>query len=149
MMRRTLKNMLFAMGCMLLSSTMACADNSKPLQKRDLPATVQTLLATHFNQQRIAHASRETGIGDNDYDVVLQNGTKLEFDEKGNWTEIDCKRGKVPAALIPQKIRAHVQNTYPGQYITKIERQRKCYEVELSSGIELTFSKQFKLVDVD
>ena len=139
MMRRTLKNMLFAMGCMLLSSTMACADNSKPLQKRDLPATVQTLLATHFNQQRIAYASRETGIGDNDYDVVLQNGTKLEFDKKGNWTEIDCKRGKVPA----------VQNTYPGQYITKIERQRKYYEVELSNGIELTFSKQFKLVDVD
>ena len=33
----------------------------------------------------------ESGVVSRSYDVVLQNGTKLEFDKKGNLTEIDCK----------------------------------------------------------
>lgn len=49
-------------------------------------------------------ATIESDIVSRSYDVVLQNGTKLEFDKKGNLTEVDCKQETVPDLLIPQAI---------------------------------------------
>ncbi|MED9888214.1 MAG: PepSY-like domain-containing protein, partial [Segatella copri] len=83
------------------------------------------------------------------YDVVLQNGTKLEFDKKGNLTEIDCKQGKVPVKLIPQAIRNYLMENYPAQAVKKLEMNKNEYEVELANGLDLTFNKHFQLIDID
>ena len=50
-------------------------------------------ILVHFNGQKVMLATIESGVINKSYDVVLQNGTKLEFDKKGNLTEIDCKLG--------------------------------------------------------
>lgn len=89
------------------------------------------------------------GVINKSYDVVLQNGTKLEFDKKGNLTEIDCKQGKVPAKLIPQAIRNYLKKNYPAQAVKKIEMSKNEYEVELANGLDLTFNKHFQLIDID
>ena len=80
---------------------------------------------------------------------VLQNGTKLEFDKKGNLTEIDCKQDIVPAQLIPQAIRNYLKDNYAGQSVKKIEMNKNEYEVELVNGLDLTFNKHFQLIDID
>ena len=81
--------------------------------------------------------------------MVLQNGTKLEFDKKGNLTEIDCKLGIVPAKLIPQAIRNYLKENYPAQAVKKIEMNKNEYEVELANGLDLTFNKHFQVIDID
>ena len=82
-------------------------------------------------------------------DANLQNGTKLEFDKKGNLTEIDCKQGNVPAHLIPQAIKNYLKDNYAGQSVKKIEMNKNEYEVELTNGLDLTFNKHFQLIDID
>ena len=72
-----------------------------------------------------------------------------EFDKKGNLTEIDCKRGAVPTQLIPKAIKIYLQNNYPDQVVKKMEIKKNEYEVELANGLDLTFNKHFKLIDVD
>lgn len=148
-MKRSFRMMMVAICCIVLGYTTACADNDKPIEVSNLPAKAQTLLSTHFNNQKVALATIEAGIVNKSYDVVLQNGTKLEFDKKGNLTEIDCKQGSVPAKLVPQPIASYVQTNYPGQSVKKIEIDRNEHEVELTNGLDITFNKHFKVIDID
>ena len=97
----------------------------------------------------MAFATIESGIISKNYDVVLQNGTKIEFDKKGNVTEIDCKQGEVPVELIPQAINTYLQNNQPQQKVRKIEINKNVYEVELSNGLDITFNKHFQVIDID
>ena len=127
----------------------ANADNNKPIKVTDLPLKAQTVLSQHFNNQKVTFASIESGIIDKNYDVVLQNGTKLEFDKKGNVTEIDCKQGAVPEKLIPQAINTYLQENHFGQTVRKIEFNKNEYELELSNGIDITFNKHFQVIDID
>ena len=127
----------------------ANADNNKPIKVTELPLKAQIVLSQHFNNQKVTFASIESGIIDKNYDVVLQNGTKLEFDKKGNVTEIDCKQGAVPEKLIPQAINTYLQENYSGQTVRKIEFNKNEYELELSNGIDITFNKHFQVIDID
>lgn len=148
-MKRILRILMIAICCMISCNMVANADNDKPISVNALPAKAQTLLNQHFNGQKVMLATIETGVINKSYDVVLQNGTKLEFDKKGNLTEIDCKQGKVPAKLIPQAIRNYLKKNYPAQAVKKIEMSKNEYEVELANGLDLTFNKHFQLIDID
>ena len=148
-MKRIFRILMIAICCMVSSNMVANADNDKPISVNALPAKAQTLLSQHFNGQKVMLATIETGVINKSYDVVLQNGTKLEFDKKGNLTEIDCKQGKVPAKLIPQAIRNYLKKNYPAQAVKKIEMKKNEYEVELANGLDLTFNKHFQVIDID
>ena len=140
---------MIAICCMVSCNMVANAGNDKPIAVNALPVKAQTLLSNHFNNQKVMVATIESGVVSRSYDVVLQNGTKLEFDKKGNLTEIDCKLGIVPALLIPQAINNYLKDNYAGQSVKKIEMNKNEYEVELTNGLDLTFNKHFQLIDID
>ena len=148
-MKRMIRILMIAICCILSCNMVANAGNDKPISVNALPAKAQTLLNSHFNGQKVMLATIESGVVSRSYDVVLQNGTKLEFDKKGNLTEIDCKQGIVPALLIPQAIKNYLKDNYAGQSVKKIEMNKNEYEVELTNGLDLTFNKHFQLIDID
>lgn len=148
-MKRILRILMIAICCMVSCNMVANAGNDKPISVNALPAKAQTLLSQHFNGQKVMLATIETGVINKTYDVVLQNGTKLEFDKKGNLTEIDCKQATVPVNLIPQAIKNYLMANYAGQSVKKIEMNKNEYEVELANGLDLTFNKHFQLIDLD
>lgn len=148
-MKRILRILMIAICCMVSCNMVANAGNDKPISVNALPAKAQTLLSQHFNGQKVMLATIESGVVSRSYDVVLQNGTKLEFDKKGNLTEIDCKQATVPDQLIPQAIRNYLMENYPAQAVKKLEMNKNEYEVELANGLDLTFNKHFQLIDID
>lgn len=148
-MKRIFRILMIAICCMVSCNMAANAGNEKPISVNALPAKAQTLLNNHFNGQKVMLATIESGVVCRSYDVVLQNGTKLEFDKKGNLTEINCKQGIVPALLIPQAIKNYLKDNYAGQSVKKIEMNKNEYEVELTNGLDLTFNKHFQLIDID
>ena len=141
--------LMIAICCMMSFNIVANAGNDKPINVNELPAKAQTLLTKHFKGQKVMLATIESGVVSRSCDVVLRNGTKLEFDKKGNLTEIDCKQGIVPSQLIPQPIKNYLKENYRGEIVRKIELNKKEYEVELANGIDLTFNKHFQLIDID
>lgn len=141
--------LMIAICCMMSFNIVANAGNDKPINVNELPAKAQTLLSKHFKGQKVMLATIASGVVSRSYDVVLRNGTKLEFDKKGNLTEIDCKQGIVPSQLIPQPIKNYLKENYRGEIVRKIELNKKEYEVELANGIDLTFNKHFQLIDID
>ena len=148
-MKRIIQSAVVALVCLVAFSASALADNDKPISVNQLPATAQQTINKHFKAKKVALAKMETGLFEKSYDVVFNNGEKVEFDRRGNWTEIDCKLSSVPAGLVPAKISSYVKSTYPGTKILEIEKDDSQYEVKLSNRLEVTFNKNFQVVDID
>lgn len=144
-----MKKWMIALLCVFGIQVAAVADTDKPISVNQLPATAQQLITKNFSGKKVALAKMETGFFDRSYDVIFTNGDKVEFDKAGNWTEITCKHSAVPAALVPAAISKYVQAHYPGTKIIQIEKDRKEYDVELSSGLEITFNAKFQVTDID
>ena len=134
---------------LLASLQPANAWREKIITVAQLPTQAQTVLKRHFKSQQPVLVKQELEGMRISYDVVFADGSKVEFDAKGEWTEIDCTRSAVPSALIPSQILSFVKRTYPGVFITQIDRDRYGYDVDLSNGLEIEFDKAFRVRDID
>ncbi len=148
-MKNIIKKALMAIICIAAFVTPAMADNDKPISVSELPTAAQQVLNSYFTTKKVALAKMESGIIGKSYDVIFTNGEKIEFDRKGQWTEIDCKQSSVPSKLVPSQITSYVNQNYSGNKILKIEKDDNEYEVNLSNGIEITFNKKFAVIDID
>lgn len=142
----------------LLSLILLVACVALPMAARDkvtrdvnvLPAAARTLINTHFGKTGVNHIKIDKKtFGGVEYDVILNNGTEIDFDSKGQWKEIDCGADAVPSALILKSISDYVAKNYKGQKIVKIEVDRSKYEVELLNGTDLEFDRSGKFLRVD
>lgn len=127
----------------------ALRDEDKPVDETELPQMAIEFLKKNFADTKIAMAKYDWELFGGNYDVILVDGTKIEFDKEGKWYEIDCKFGEVPASIVPEKIASYVKDRYPDAKTTKIDRKKNKYEIKLSNGIELKFNKDFKLTGFD
>lgn len=127
-----MKKLIFLFVC-VFSIQVALADNDKPINFAQLPQAAQQFVKQHFPKAKIAFVKMETELFDKSYDVVFNNGDKLEFDKKGEWTEVNCKSTVVPAKVIPAPIKKYVETNYPEAKVLSIERDRYDYEVKLSN----------------
>lgn len=134
----------FAFAALLTGLTAhAQKQNITPAQ---LPASAQTFLNSNFEGQSIRGTWKDKEIFDTDYKVMLTNDTEIEFDEKGNWDEIDGNGKAIPATVLPKAIATYIATTYEGQSATQIDKKHQGYEVELSNGVELEFNAAGKFI---
>lgn len=129
----------------------AMADNDRISKNPyDLPRQSREFLDKHFAGVSVSHIKVEKNlIGIDSYDVILIDGTKVEFDKSGAWEEVKRPASAVPPSLLPPFIKTYVAEHYPGIYIRAIEKDAREYEVKLQNGIELNFDLQGNLTDVD
>ena len=145
-----MKKIVFLFISLFAMNFVALAGNDKPIQVSEMPKAAQLFIKNHFADLSVAMAKVETDFLDKNYDVVFTNGNKVEFDKKGNWTNVDCEHTQVPVAILPEAIRQYVTQNYPDAKVLKIEvTDRKGYDVELSNGFELEFDKRLNVIDVD
>lgn len=116
-----------------------------------LPLSARNFINKHFSKPQISHIKIDSEMLDSKkYEVLLSNGTEIDFDKKGNWLEVDAKKGKVPAALVPTFVRDYLKaNNFTNEYVTKIERARKGVEAELNTGLSFKFDKNGKFRKAD
>ena len=144
-----MKKMMLTLACVLGIATYATADNYEPIELNQLPQQAQTFLSTHFPKADVSLARKETDVMELSYDVIFTDGCKIEFDRKGNWTEVDCLTHPLPTGIVPTAITAVIKKKYPNTQATKIERDRREIEVKLNNRVELTFNKKMQLIDID
>ena len=92
-----------------------------------------------------------------DCDVTLSDYTQIGFDGnlfgKLEWDEVDCRHTSlsttVPTALVPAEITNYVNRIHGSQSVTKISKDNRGWEIELSNGIEIEFDKRFNVIDFD
>lgn len=144
---RTLKYYLAAFVFMIASS--ACTGQDRMIDAKDLPQKAQDFVKGHFGAKTVTFVQKDKDGLRMTYDVLLNDGVKLEFDSNGEWIEIDCKPQAVPTALVPSQIMDYVKQKYPETKIVQMERSKRRYEIDLSNGLEIRFDKKFKVVSID
>ena len=115
---------------------------------QQLPAEAQAFLKKNFAQSEVVVATHDKDVTDNDYTVILNDGTKVEFASSGKWESVN-KGAKIPSGVIPAQIASCVKSQYAGAGMVQIEKKLFGYEVELSNGLELKFDKSFRCVGID
>lgn len=136
-----LNRILFLLAFLAAALTNARAFDKYTIDRDELPQPAQEFLNEYFPKAKISmikvdkHLLKKT-----DYDVKLTNGTKIEFNNSGKWTSVDCKTKEVPQKLILKAIRNYVSKNFPQTFITSIEKKTSGYEIELNDGVELKFN---------
>lgn len=145
-----MKNMRFfflALALTLFSVSLSARDEI--ISEQQLPAAAKTFVKQYFKNRTVSLAKKDVDPGSTSYDVVLNSGTKIEFNAKGEWKEVDCAPAAVPAALVPAAIAKYVKANYANLKIVKIEREATGYDIELSNDVDLQFDKQGNFVRID
>lgn len=138
-----------AFMCMTLLSVTSFADYDKIVSADKLPAEIKTFVQKNFPNTTISYATKDIEFLGVVYDVSLADGTEIDFDKKGNWDKINCHKQAVPASLIPSAIAQFVHTNHPDAMITKINKERYGYDIELSNGLDLEFNNKGQLTGID
>lgn len=118
----------------------------RPVQFNQLPQKAQQLIEQHFAEVGFVHATYDLEVGDSIYDVLLSDGTQIEFNKRGEWRKVECCRGvSIPAALLPEGIVSYVATNHPTQRIVEVECDRREFDVKLSGDIELVFNSKGRI----
>lgn len=136
-----MKKLITLLTLMMISiSAWAFPFDKYTIDRKELPEEAQTFLTTHFEKAKVSMIKIDKKLlRKPDYEVKLVNGTKIEFNSRGKWKEMDCKKKEVPSAILPSAIRRHVTKKYPGLAVVKIEKTTKGYEVGLSDDTGLRY----------
>ena len=132
-----MKKIFAILAVALAFSATACADRKDVFSRNTdaLPAPARATLDKEFPEEKVSYIKIEKEIFQSTtYEVQFVHGTEVCFNSDGEWIEVDCKREA---------------DMFAGEPITKIEKDAREYEVELSNGVELKFDKRFRLREVD
>ena len=113
-----------------------------------MPQAAQAFLATHFSNTDVALAIKDG----NEYEIRMENGWELEFDNKGQWEKIDCQRDAIPASVtstLPETIVSYLSSNFENAFVTEISKDRSGYDIELSNGLDLEFTSKARFKRID
>ncbi|WP_158963857.1 PepSY-like domain-containing protein [Myroides fluvii] len=140
--------------------TACSSDDNNPVQieqvtLEQLPTTTQQFIANTFPNASVVGANKVTkpNYYGSYYKITLNNRVEIDFDQDGNWTEIETEdRSAIPTDFLVQEvplIYAYTTEHYKANYIIEIDRERKGYEVKLNNELELIFNKDQVFVGID
>ncbi|MBR4160129.1 MAG: PepSY-like domain-containing protein [Bacteroidaceae bacterium] len=119
-----------------------------------LPKNATDYIAKHFNGYEINFFEKDRDVLDVDYTVYVRNGKqsyKLEFDKKGNVTDIESEsRGlALPQSVLPANVVQYVKGAFPNAKVTEWSKDGNKQLVELNNDMELVFNAKGKFLRID
>ena len=134
------------LGVWMLSS----CDDEKKIDFGDLPSEARSFIENYFPSADILSIVQEKEDGRKEYQVKLSDGTDMEFDEDGEWTNIECYFSPLPTGILPANVITKVEELHPEAYINGVEKELGGYVVEVTDadGIDwdMSFNAQFEYV---
>ena len=144
--RKLLAFLPILLGVWMLSS----CDDEKKIDFGDLPSEARSFIENYFPSADILSIVQEKEDGRKEYQVKLSNGTDMEFDEDGEWTNIECYFSPLPTGILPANVITKVEELQPEAYINGVEKELGGYVVEVTDagGIDwdMRFNAQFEYV---
>lgn len=141
------KNILILAAALFLSISAFAQNNVK--QFNQLPATAQEFVKTYFNDYTIQYIFSDKEFADVDYKIRFEDGTEIEFNAKGEWTDVSSKQNCIPTGFILKEITDYVEMNHKNMCITDIEREFNRITIELNDSLEIEFNNKGKLISYD
>lgn len=134
---------------LIFASVAAVSANERPIDIGQMPKIAINFIKSNFPDVAILYANVERDVLETDYEVGLADGTRIDFDAKGEWKEISNKKVGVPSTILPAKITEYIKANYPDANYINIERSSRKYEVKLTNGLEMLFTPDGRLIGFD
>jgi len=145
-----MKKLIISLLCLTVIFPIIVACDDRPIPFVQLPQQAQQFVKEHFADNSVALVKKDVELNETSYELIFTSGSRVQFDRKGNWTDVECKYTQFPMEIIPQPIRNYLSQNYPEIKVCKIEKKsRKRYEVELINDIELMFDSNYNLIGID
>ncbi|MBQ8594064.1 MAG: PepSY-like domain-containing protein [Bacteroidaceae bacterium] len=145
-----MRKILTAIFSLFLLVTGVSANDRVTHDVNQLPAAARQFITTHFPKAPVSYLSIDRKLfGVEGYDVRLIDGTEIDFNNKGEWKEIDAEHKVIPAAIIPENIKKYINQYYPQNKVTKIKHTKRGYELHLNNDLEVDFDQRGNFLRLD
>ena len=114
-----------------------------------LPVKAQEFIKTYFKDYKVSYILTDKEFADVDYKVRFEDGTEIEFNAKGEWTDVSGKQNCIPTGFILTEVTDYVNTVHQDACITDVEKEYNRITVELSNKLELEFNSKGKLISYD
>ena len=142
------KIVLSALVFMMASTATVFAGNQ--ISESELPQRARSMISACFAGDPVSSIEKDSRMRGTEYEVELASGMELDFNDNGTWRKISAAPGQSLADnFIPEKIADYLAQAYPGESVTKILKNHKGYEVELTNNHDLHFDTSERFVRVD
>ncbi len=128
---------------LFLISAVACADD-RPVPAESLPQGAKDFISNTFPNTEIKFVVADKS----DFEVMLADGTEIDFDKRGNWENVK-NRNSVPGSILPAMACDYINASYPDINIVEIDKDWNGYEVKLMNNLEIWFGKDGKFLRMD
>ncbi|MFT3793971.1 PepSY-like domain-containing protein [Flavobacterium sp.] len=135
--------------CCLLFLGITTVSAQKKITTAELPKGANEFLEQHFKGIAITKAKKDAEHGEKGYEVILADGTEVEFWKDGKYREVDGKGKPIPTAFLDPKIVEYVKKNYSGKEITHIDYGHNDVDVDLTGKIDLEFDKNGNFLKAD
>ncbi len=143
-----MKKQILTLATILFLCVSAFAQNGMT-QFEQLPATAQEFVKTYFKDYKIQYVFSDREFADVDYKIRFEDGTEIEFNAKGDWTDVSGKRNCIPTGFIIPEITSFVEANHKDMCITDVEREFNRITIELNNQLEIEFNSKGKLISYD
>ena len=113
-----------------MMATLSASADKYTINRENLPEAAREMLDEYFPKAKVG---------------------MIKVDNSGKWTSVDCKTREVPEGLVMKAIRTYVKKNFADVKIVKIVKKTTSFEITLSDGVGLKFSRlgQFKgVIDI-
>lgn len=143
-----MKKHILTLAVALFISLTSIAQNGMT-QLNQLPASAQEFVKNYFSDYKIQYVFSDKELADVDYKVRFEDGTEIEFNAKGDWTDVSSKQKCIPTGFILKEITDYVATHHKDMCITDIEREFNRITIELNDNLEIEFNNKGKLISYD
>ncbi len=130
-----MKKLFAILSTVLLLGMFSSCDRTVSVDK--LPNQAKQFITANFNGTEVLSV-RKDGLK---YEVVLFDGTEMEFKSNGQWVKVDCGMNPLPDGILPANTAQFLSAKFPVNYPTHVKYEHKRYEVELENDLDLVFDK--------
>jgi len=114
----------------------------------DIPSEISNYVSTHFPDNPIIQAIKDTDGFELTYDITLEEGFFLEFNRKKEGIDIEGLT-KLPDSVIPAKLLEYATSNYPDNFIIGWELDDRNQQIKLENGLELEFNMNGDFLRID
>lgn len=130
----------------LLLCALSASAQKKNIQPSQLPEAALTFLEQNIRGAALHHCYKFTDDGKERFKAVMADDTEIDFDAKGNWTEVDGETHAIPSGFLPAPLLEYLKTNHAGIRIKKAEKETAKLEIELMDGTEMDFDLQGKFL---
>ncbi len=130
---------IILMIAMIFTLASCQSQDDKVITFGKLPSKAQTFIKSNFSNLTILQVTKDKDLFDADYSVYFNEGSKIEFNKKGDWKDIQMKSG-VPTQVLHSSIKDFITKNHAGAKVIEISKDKKEYDVKLDNSVEIIFN---------